>query len=138
MAVFNWIEGLLVILDEDVLLKLIFHLLAPLIRELSLERNSHENLKQLSTKICTKIKLIIGREQYNKIINKIQTNINMKRAERRKLMAEERIINPQNAAKRKKSIADKKKLTKKRKVEDIRSGKLIIKKKRKSDEMEMF
>lgn len=91
-------------------------LLAPLIREMNSMDESNAKLRQHSNKIGKKLKSKIGDDAYNKLRQQLTTHLNVKRAERRKIRAQEKINNPVKAAKRKLQLHEKKKELKRRKI----------------------
>lgn len=119
------------LLKNEVVQKIAQSLLSPLVREMSEEdQNIDPQLKQLAIRVGTRVKRRIGEDEYNSLRSKIQTSLNMRRAERRKVVAQEKINDPQKAAKRKIRVQERKKESKKRRV-DVIKGKAIPKKKRK-------
>lgn len=105
-------------------------LLSPLVREMSEDdQNIDAKVRSQAKSVGNTIKELLGEEQYNLLLTQLQKKLFIKRAERRKLLAQERINDPERAVKRKQSEKDKKKLAKKRKM-DVLKGKAAPKKRK--------
>jgi len=130
-SVFNCFEGFIALLDIDTINKLAFNILSPLIREMNEDdQNIDSKLRQLALRVGSKLRKRIGSDIYDKIRTEVQTKLMIKRAERRKEIAVQKIVDPIRAAKRKQGVQERKKVAKKRKM-DIIKGKVEAKKKRK-------
>lgn len=130
-AVFNWIEGLVHLLLPETVQKLSYMLLAPLVREMSEEdKNIKPQLRRLAIRVGDAIKQIIGDDEYNIIRAQVQKKLMLKRAERRKNLAIEKVKDPERAAFRMKGIKERKKLAKRRNMDAIRNQ-TVPRKKRK-------
>ncbi|XP_055916600.1 small subunit processome component 20 homolog [Eupeodes corollae] len=130
-AIFTLIEGLITLLETDTVNKLAHSVLSILLREMSEEDlNVDPQLRQQAIRVGSKLRKRIGSDVYDKLRSSLQMRLMMRRAERKKLIAQEKINDPVRAAKRKISIQERKKASKKRRVDVIR-GKAEGKKKRK-------
>lgn len=137
-AVFNWIEGLSLLISKESLIKLTPYVLAPLVREMAEDDITVDpEIRQLAIQIGNRIRKKIGVDEYNSQRIKIQTKLNIKRAERKRVIAQEKINDPVSAAKRKQIEALKKKASKKRKVQ-VMKGNALPKKKRKKENADEF
>ncbi|XP_055858759.1 small subunit processome component 20 homolog [Episyrphus balteatus] len=130
-AIFTLVEGLITLLDTETVNKLSYGLLSMLVREMSEEdSNIDPQLRQQAIRVGSRLRKRIGSDVYDKLRSSIQMKLMMRRAERKKLIAQEKVNDPVRAAKRKISIQERKKASKKRRVDVIR-GKAEGKKKRK-------
>ena len=129
-AAFHWIEGLSELLDADIVLELSPTLLAPVVREMSDEdKNIDPTLRRIALKVGNSIKKKIGEDEYNILRTQIQTKLMIKRAQRKKEVAQEKVKDPVRAAMRKQGEKDRKKVAKKRKM-DVIKGRALPKKKK--------
>lgn len=97
-------------------------LLAPLVREMSEEdKNIKAQLRNLAIRVGNAIKEIIGDDEYNILRAQIQKKLMLKRAERRKNLAIEKVRDPERAAHRMKGIKERKKMAKRRNMDAIRN-----------------
>lgn len=133
-------EGLITLLDLDSLKNIALLLLLPLIRETSDDdQNIDPDLKQAALRVTSRLRKRIGQELYDQLRTKAQLRIAAKRAERKKILAQEKIQDPVRAAKRKAAAQERKKTAKKLKTNIIR-GKVadtkqkMAKRKRKADD----
>ncbi|GAB0097332.1 small subunit processome component 20 homolog [Sergentomyia squamirostris] len=131
MNVFQWIQGVVHLLDPATLRLVAKSLLTPLLREMSTEINNHDvGLSQAATKIVEKIKKKLNSDaEFESLINEIQLKQMQKRSERKKIIALEKVMNPARVAKRKAGQQERKKVAKKRKM-DIIKGKVAPKKRK--------
>ncbi|CAD7076634.1 unnamed protein product [Hermetia illucens] len=131
-SLFDWIEGMVALLDGETLLGLCPGMIASLIREISEDDvNVDTKIKQKAIKITNKIRKKIGDENYDKIRLASQTKLLMKRAARKKELAQEKILDPVRSAKRKSSQQERKKAAKRRKIDEARGKSGILRKKKK-------
>lgn len=120
------------LLDGETLLDLCPGMIASLIREISEDDvNVDTKIKQKAIKITNKIRKKIGDENYDKIRLASQTKLLMKRAARKKELAQEKILDPVRSAKRKSSQQERKKAAKRRKIDEARGKSGILRKKKK-------
>ncbi|XP_012551247.2 small subunit processome component 20 homolog isoform X1 [Bombyx mori] len=113
-------------------------LLPPLVRELSTgDAAAPASIpKQLARRLARKIRRKIGEIEYSKLAAEAQTRLNIKRAERKKLLLQEKVKDPERAAKRKVHVKEKKKQAKKIKL-DMVHGKRPRPKKRKAEDFDL-
>lgn len=128
--VFKWIAGVATTLEVDKIKEVLHNLLAPLVREMSTTEESNAPLRQLAKEVAGIIKKKVGSEDYISCISKLQMQLNVRRAERKRERTQLAITDPEAAAKKKIKLQEKKKEAKKRKIEGFK-GKKPIKKKRK-------
>lgn len=108
-------------LSVDALTRLAPTLLQALVREMSEEdQNVDPKLRQLALRVGSRLRKRIGSETYDKVRNVVQTKIMVRRAERRKDVAQEKIHDPVRAAKRKAGIQERKKAAKRLKTAVLR------------------
>lgn len=131
-AVFKWIEGLVTLISSEQIERLAYTLLAPLVREMSEEdQNVDAKLRRLACHVGDTIRAQIGDDEYNILRSQIQTKLMVRRAERKKSMAIEKISHPVQAAMRLKGIRDRKKLAKRKSFDPFKKN-FIAKKKKKN------
>lgn len=95
--------------------------LQALVREMSEEdQNVDPELRQLSLRVGSRLRKRIGAETYDKLRNVVQNKLMVRRAERRKAVAQEKIHDPVRAAKRKAGMQDRKKAAKRLKTAVVR------------------
>ncbi|XP_068147999.1 small subunit processome component 20 homolog [Drosophila tropicalis] len=120
-ALFTVIEGLSTLLSVDAVTKLAPALLQALVREMSEEdQNVDADLRQLALTVGSRLRKRIGSDIYDKLRNSVQTKLMVRRAERRKAVAQEKIHDPESAAKRKAGVQERKKAAKRLKTAVIR------------------
>ncbi|PZC82298.1 hypothetical protein B5X24_HaOG210854 [Helicoverpa armigera] len=123
--------------NEDVN-KIVDVILPPIVRELSTgdAATPATVAKQLAGRLGKKLRRKIGDIEYSKLVAEAQMKLNIKRAERKKLLLQEKVNNPEKAAKRKLQVKEKKKQSKKVKIEMLQ-GKRPRPKKRKADDFDI-
>lgn len=139
-AVFHWIEGLIELLPENTLTELSSNLMAPLVREMSEEdKNIDPKMRQLALKVGNSLKQRIGDAEYQLLKTRLLTKLMLRRAERKKLVAQVKVDDPVRASLRKIGERTRKKEAKKRKM-DVLKGRALPKKKKKkfSEEDDLF
>ncbi|CAH0579423.1 unnamed protein product [Chrysodeixis includens] len=124
-------------LEGDEVNKIVDVILPPIVRELSTgdAASPASVAKQLANRLGKKLRRKIGDIEYSKLVAEAQTKLNIKRAERKKLLLQEKVHNPEKAAKRKLQLKEKKKLAKKIKMEMV-TGKRPRPKKRKAEDID--
>lgn len=106
-------------------------LLAPLVREMSEEdQNIDARLRKCAFRVGDTIREKIGDDEYNILRAQIQKKLLLKRAERKKAIAVDKIAHPIQAAMRMKGIRERKKLAKRRHTDPIRNHAFAAKKKK--------
>ncbi|CAH2980138.1 unnamed protein product [Chilo suppressalis] len=113
-------------------------ILPPIVRELSVGDVGApaSPAKQLASRLGKKLRRKIGDIEYSKLVAEVQTKLNVKRAERKKILLQEKVNNPEKAAKRKLQLKEKKKQAKKMKLEMLH-GKRPRAKKRKAEDIDI-
>lgn len=113
--------------------KFAYTLLTPLVREMSEEdQNIDARLRKLACQVGDAVRAQIGDDEYNLLRAKIQKKLLLRRAERKKSVAIEKISHPVQAAMRKKGIQDRKKLAKRKNADPMR---IHVKTKRKKKDL---
>lgn len=129
-SIFEYFNSLLDIIDQNVLAKLASSLLKPMLHELADGEHGVEDLKQVASQVCSKIKNKIGLQEYDKVRLELQSKMLRKRVDRRKSLAQEKIHNPAKAATRTIVKQLKKQDMKKKRRQDIQDGIILPRKKR--------
>lgn len=111
--------------------KLSYALLAPLVREMSEEDQTiNAKLRKLAIRVGDSIRARIGDDDYNLLRVQIQKKLMIRRAERKRFIAMEKVSDPARAANRTQHIRDRKKFAKRRKTNAIRDGTAPIRKRK--------
>lgn len=141
MSAFNLIEGLITLLDEDRLKKLSSLLMPVLLREMSDEdQNIDADLKQAALRVSSLLRKRIGNLLYDYHRSRLKLNTATKRAQRKKVLALEKVRDPVRATKRKAAAQVRKKSAKKLKMNVMRGkvadvkGKLRNRKRKATDD----
>lgn len=114
----------------EIVNKLAYTILSPLVREMSEEdQNIDARLRKIAIHVGDTIRAKIGDDEYNILRSQIQRKLMIKRAERKRMIAMEKVSDPERAAKRQKGIKDRKKIAK-RKSFDVYKGRVAPKKQR--------
>ncbi|XP_016914705.1 small subunit processome component 20 homolog [Apis cerana] len=127
IAFFKWVAGIVVTIPMEFLNVVLFNIMSPIVREISAVEEKNTTLRRLAKEAAMMIKKRLDNEQYTKLLNRIQQNLDIKKAERRKIRTQQFVTDPELAAKRKIVRQQKKKEAKKRKLDIVR-GKKNIKK----------
>lgn len=93
------------------------------------DKNIDAKLRQLALKVGGTIRTKIGDDSYNLLRSQLQTKLMIKRAERKKLIAQVKVNDPTRAAMRKQGEQQRKKVAHKRKM-DVMKGRALPKKKK--------
>ncbi|XP_065367264.1 small subunit processome component 20 homolog [Calliphora vicina] len=129
-ALFTLIEALITLLTVETLELLGPSLLSALVREMSEEdQNIDAELRQLALRVGSRLRKRMGSDVYDKIRAASQMKLMIRRAERKKLIAQEKIHDPVRAAKRKVAVQERKKSAKKLKASVIRGKTADVKQK---------
>ncbi|KAH8290578.1 hypothetical protein KR054_004196 [Drosophila jambulina] len=142
-AMFTLIEALTTLLSVEAVTRLAPALLQALVREMSEEdQNVDAELRQQALRVGSRLRKRIGADVYDKLRNLVQTKLMARRAERRKVVAQEKIHDPQRAAKRKAGVQERKKAAKRLKAAVVRGKapdlKQKLKKRKRKAEMDGF
>ncbi|XP_041978665.1 small subunit processome component 20 homolog [Aricia agestis] len=111
-------------------------ILPPIVRELSTGEGAASPAKQLAGRLGKKLRRKLGDIEFSKMAADVQTKLNIRRAERKKVLLQEKVNNPEKAAKRKLQLKEKKKVAKKIKLE-MMHGKRPRPKKRKAEDIDL-
>ncbi|XP_030763250.1 small subunit processome component 20 homolog [Sitophilus oryzae] len=121
--IFKWIAGIGAILDVVNIKSILNHLLAPLVREMITTEEKNAPLRQLSKEVARYLKNKVGVELYTKTLQSLQQNLEVKRAERKRARSQLAVTDPESYAQKRIKMHAKKKITKKRKLEELRGKK---------------
>ena len=104
------------------------------------DKNIDPTLRRIALKVGNSIKKKIGEDEYNILRTQIQTKLMIRRAQRKKEVAQDKVRNPVRAAMRKQGEKDRKKVAKKRKMQVLKGNALPKKKKlkRNADDDDFF
>ncbi|KAH8269515.1 hypothetical protein KR018_004754 [Drosophila ironensis] len=120
-AMFTLIEGFITLLSVETVTRLALALLQILVREMSEEdQNVDPTLRQQALRVGSRLRKRIGTDLYDRLRNQVQTKLMVRRAERRKEVAQEKIHDPERAAKRKAGRQERKKTAKRLKTAVMR------------------
>ncbi|GLV33838.1 uncharacterized protein CBL_11277 [Carabus blaptoides fortunei] len=133
--VFKWIAGVISTTDGDKVHQVIHHLLAPLVREMGTTEESNAPLRHLAKEVGGLLKRKVGTDVYLSTMSKLQMQLNVRRAERKRERLQLAVTNPDIAAQKKIKLQVKKKDAKKRKIEMLK-GKKCLKKRRKNVDLD--
>ncbi|VVC88993.1 unnamed protein product [Leptidea sinapis] len=136
-AIFTMWLHFLNLLENDDLNKVVDVILPPIVREVSTGDLGApaSAARQLAGRLGKKLRRKLGEIEYGKMAADVQTKLNVKRAERKKLLLQEKVNDPEKAAKRKLQLREKKKQAKKIKLEMLH-GKRPRGKKRKAEDID--
>ncbi|KAL2713487.1 small subunit processome component 20 [Vespula squamosa] len=137
-AVFKWIAGIVATIPIQELNTLLFNLMSPLVREMTTTEESNAPLRQLAKEVASMIKKQIGIEEYARLLSKVQQKIDSKKTERRKIRKQQFVTDPELAAKRKIARQQKKKESKKRKLDNARGKNISRKRVKKEIDLDSF
>ncbi|XP_058979679.1 small subunit processome component 20 homolog [Musca domestica] len=141
MSLFTLLEGLITLLNVDQLQKLGPGILGALVREMSEEdQNVDADLRQVALRVGSRLRKRVGSDVYDKLRANAQMKLMIRRADRKKVLAQEKIHDPVRAAKRKVAIQARKKSAKKLKASVMRGKTVDLKqklkkRKRKADDI---
>ncbi|KAI4482212.1 hypothetical protein M0804_008763 [Polistes exclamans] len=137
-AVFKWIAGIVATIPIGELNSILFNLMSPLVREMSTIEESNAPLRQLAKEVATTIKKQIGAEEYARLLSNVQQKLDSKKTERRKIRKQQFVTDPELAAKRKITRQQKKKESKKRKLDNARGKNISRKRSKKEIDLDNF
>lgn len=119
------------LMSTEVMGKLAYSLLAPLVREMSEDdQNVNARLRNVAIRVGDAIRSKIGDDEYNMLRAKIIQKLMIRRAERKKVITMEKISDPVRAAQRTQGIRERKKVSKRKRQETFKTN-AAPKKKRK-------
>lgn len=128
-------------MNVDQLQKLGPGILGALVREMSEEdQNVDADLRQVALRVGSRLRKRVGSDVYDKLRANAQMKLMIRRADRKKVLAQEKIHDPVRAAKRKVAIQARKKSAKKLKASVMRGKTVDLKqklkkRKRKADDI---
>ncbi|XP_075166335.1 small subunit processome component 20 homolog [Haematobia irritans] len=129
-ALFTLLESFITLLNLDILLKLAPSIISALVREMSEEdQNIDADLHKLALRVGSRLRKRIGTDVYDKLRASTQMKLMIRRADRKKLILQEKIHDPVRAAKRKVAIKERKKSAKKLKTSVMRGKAADVKQK---------
>ncbi|XP_015126374.1 small subunit processome component 20 homolog [Diachasma alloeum] len=138
-AAFKWTAGVVTTIPIEPYLKpILFQLMSPLVREMMTTEESNAPLRQLSKEVGRMIKKRIDDDEYAKLLARVQQKLDVKRAERKKTLTQQYVIDPELAAKKKIAKQLKKKEAKKRKRTEIQGKRRRDKRPRKENNVEIM
>lgn len=83
-AVFKFIAGIVIKIPTECLHAILFSIMSPLVREITITEETNVELRQLAKEVLSLIKKAIGNEEYVKLLNRVQQKLDIKKAERKK------------------------------------------------------
>lgn len=95
------------------------------------DQTINAKLRKVAIRVGDSIRARIGDDDYNLLRVQIQQKLMIRRAERKKFIAMEKVSNPAKAANRTQNIRDRKKLAKRRKITAFRDGTAPARKRKK-------
>lgn len=128
--VFKWIAGVCTVIDESNIKSVLHHLLSPLVRELLTKDEGNAQLRGLAKEVCSLIKEKVGLSYYFSVLSKVQQQLSIKRAERKRVRSQLAVTDPEVYARKKIKQHEKKKVNKKRKREELKGAKRNFKKRK--------
>lgn len=128
--VFKWIAGVSTVLGESSVKAVLHHLLAPLARELLTKEEGNAHLRGLAKDVCNLIRERVGLNFYSNALSKVQQQLSVKRAERKRVRTQLAVTDPEVYAMKKIKKHEKKKVSKKRKREERKGVKKTFKKRK--------
>ncbi|XP_076242844.1 small subunit processome component 20 homolog [Calliopsis andreniformis] len=131
-AFFKWVAGAVATIPMEYLNTVLFNIMTPIVREISAAGEPSTGLRRLAKEAATMIKKSLGSEEYARLMSRVQQNLDIKKAERRKIRTQQYVTDPELAAKRKIARQQKKKEARKRKLDTVR-GKKVMKKRPKKE-----
>jgi U3 small nucleolar RNA-associated protein 20 len=123
------------LLEPDAIKAVAKSLLTPLIREMADGDHVNKTLQNQAVKVGNSIKAKIGDNEYSKLLLELQSRMNIKKLERKKQIAQDKVKNPMKAAIRKESLQKRKKEGLKRKKELIRENKIPKPKRKRMEDL---
>ncbi|CAH2234809.1 jg13226 [Pararge aegeria aegeria] len=120
-------------METDEINTIIDVILPVIVRELSTGDGPSSIAKQLAGRLGKKLRRKVGEIEYSKMAAEVQTRLNVRRAERKKILLQEKVNNPERAAKRKLQLREKKKQAKKIKLEMMHGKRPRVKKRKAED-----
>lgn len=89
---FKCIAGIVTTVPVEYLNTILFSIMSPLVRELATTEASNADIRRLAKEVTSMIKKTIGNEEYVKLLNRVQQKLDIKKAERKRVRAQQ--VNP--------------------------------------------
>lgn len=86
---FKFIAGVVTTVPTEYLNAILFNIMSPLVREMATTEETNIELRRLAKEVAAMIKKSIGNEEYVKLLNRVQQKLDIKKAERRKVRAQQ-------------------------------------------------
>ncbi|CAK9797535.1 Small subunit processome component 20 homolog [Anthophora quadrimaculata] len=137
-AFFKWVAGVVATISMEYLNVVLFNIMSPIVREMSITEDKNVSLRRLAKEAATMIKKRLGGEEYNRLLSQIQQKLDIKKAKRRKMRTQQFVTDPELAAKRKIAKQQKKKEAKKRKLDSIKGKKVPRKRPKKEVDLDVI
>ncbi|KAF3425764.1 hypothetical protein E2986_10060 [Frieseomelitta varia] len=122
-AFFKWVAGILATIPMEYLNVILVNIMSPIVREISATEEKITTLRRLAKEAAAMIKKRLGNEEYTRLFSRIQQNLDIKKAERKKIRTQQFVTDPELAARRKIMRQQRKKEAKKRKLDTVRGKK---------------
>lgn len=84
--------GVVVTIPMEFLNVVLFNIMSPIVREISAVEEKNTTLRRLAKEAAMMIKKRLDNEQYTKLLSRIQQNLDIKKAERRKIRTQQVIF----------------------------------------------
>lgn len=88
-AMFKFIAGIVTTVPMEYLNAMLFNIMSPLVREMTTTEEANAELRRLAKEVAAIIKKAIGNEEYVKLLNRVQQKLDIKKAERRRVRAQQ-------------------------------------------------
>ncbi|XP_017885246.1 small subunit processome component 20 homolog [Ceratina calcarata] len=137
-AYFKWVAGAVATIPMSHLKEILLNIMSPIVREMSSTEETNSHLRRLAKEAATMIKRRLDTEEYTRLLSQVQRNLDIKKAERRKMRAQQFVTDPELAAKRKIAKQQKKKESRKRKLDTVRGKKVMRKRPRKEVDLDVI
>lgn len=86
---FKFVAGVVKTVPMEYLNAVLFNIMSPLVREMTITEETNTELSRLAKEVATMIKKSIGNEEYVKLLNQVQQKLDIKKAERKKVRAQQ-------------------------------------------------
>lgn len=88
-AMFKFIAGVVTTVPMEYLNAVLFNIMSPLVREMATTEETNAELRRLAKEVAVMIKKSVGNEEYVKLLNRVQQKLDIKKAERRRVRAQQ-------------------------------------------------
>lgn len=86
---FKFIAGVVTTVPMQYLNAVLFNIMSPLVREMATTEETNAELRRLAKEVAAIIKKSVGNEEYVKLLNRVQQKLDIKKAERRRVRAQQ-------------------------------------------------